>query len=169
MTQEQKIRLNPEEMQARIEELAEKDELTARELKEFVFLIHDKTQADQGEEISYEERMFLPSSKDPKIIFSVSDRKYLRGVYISLVEKDRDSGHLTGEMFLLQEVQSPEWYVGVRDSAYFEFLGRRAPLDIYPLGINIAFARDPLTDQEHAKLVKLVYEAYKTQPQEQQA
>ncbi len=151
-------------MHARIEDLAKRDSLSARELKEFVFLIYDKVQYDEGETtVVYDQQMFLPSREAPKIIMSVSGPKYLRGIYITLAEEvnTENPNRPTGEMIVLEDAVRVEWRVGIHDSAPSDFLGRRIAFDTFNLsGGGILFARDPLTNEEHARVAKTIHQPY---------
>ncbi|MEK6852562.1 MAG: hypothetical protein AABX59_01655 [Nanoarchaeota archaeon] len=159
MTQEQKTRLNPEEMLARINELAEKPEISAKEFGEFVDLIWDKACEDSEADRDQVNFVYLPIEEvEAKILIERYSDSSFTGITLVDGLDHINRWFPTGERVVGEEENGElVWKVAVLDSVYSEFLGKRIMLD----GIDEALkSTDPLNPSDLARLAMLMRDSY---------
>src|SRR3989338_4683782 len=113
MTQEQDAIPDLAQMEARIEELRKKDELSPTELKELVYLIWDKSGVEEDDYGSYGGTYLLPSGENPTIQMFVgepadndTDITILDGLMI-------ETSLSSGEVIRLKDVEEQlNWHDG---------------------------------------------------------
>ncbi len=139
------------------EELARKDELTAGELKSFFYLIFDSIL--EGPEDREDENPKLPSQERPAISFEGDWRldAAREFAFITILDGLNDD-YESGEILRLSSRDDGTflWDVGANNSFYSEFLGKR----VYTGRPESGYGDEPLTDKNHAKAAKLVWEAF---------
>src|SRR3990167_3800442 len=122
MTQEQKTVLDPAQIEARAQELAEKDTLSAGKLKEFVYLVWNNSWKKRwpGVSLCYG-YMHLPSKEQRRIGLYVGSPQedYVR---ITFLDGIREMGLAdpSGEIVELHRGVGTdlEWRIGIQDTYY---------------------------------------------------
>ena len=141
---------------ARAKELAAKEELTAEELKDFVYAIWAVSDTN-GLDSKNGER-FFPSSENRRFLLWASSPSNDNDYYADLTILDGVTPD-SGEIFMLDKIRDELiWTTGIFDSFYSEFLGRREKL-FFP-GKDSLKSETPLNPQECARLAKTLWEAY---------
>ena len=144
---------------ARAKELAAKEELTAEELKDFVYAIWAVSDTN-GLDSEHGDR-FFPSGENRRFLLWKSSRSDNDGDYVQVNILDGITPD-SGEIFVLDEKKGELfWTTGIFDSFYSEFLGRREKL-FFP-GKDSLKSETPLNPQECARLAKTLWEAYPKQ------
>lgn len=145
------------EMLTRMQDIARRDEISAGELEEVGWLILDRD-ADEvyDSEDGFGGQMLLPSRDKPEIALESAARG--RYFYITILD-GIDLNRETGEKIILDQDKkrgSLRWRVGIFNSMYSEFLGRRVEVDAG----DYVMAIDSLSPGEHATLARRVVQAY---------
>ena len=162
MTTQEMAKPNPEAMQARIEELARKTQLSPDELIEFIYLVWDKISLDEGDkDIQHDGQMKLPSRENPIILLKVGNPDEMFSEIIFLDNLSKQPVNESGEIVSLVEDTElkTQWKVGLFDSTYSELLQRRVLLDDENIE-GVINAVDPLTPKECSGFPGKIYEAY---------
>jgi len=155
MSVEQEGFSDKNKMETRMQEIAYKDRVTPSELKELAYLVWDidLEQEDVGQ---YCGDYYLPTRDKPELVLHPN----LPGedsVDITILD---GLGEGTGEIIRLANEEGELWWrVGVWDSYHSRFFGRGIVLEnpeAEPL-----LSEKPLTDEECAKVAKILFDAYK--------
>lgn len=144
------------EMLYRMQAIAGKDEMPAEDLEEIYYLILDRDADQHDVEYGlYDSMRILPNHEQPAIALGPSNRESHEASIILLdgLDRARDTGE---DIRSDQEDGHLMWRVGLINSMYSEFLGRRVLVDVG----EYVMAADPLTDREHAILAKRLVENY---------
>lgn len=156
MNAEAKTTLSREQIEARAEELAEKEEITPEEFKEFVYHIWDLEPTEDGED-KFNGELVLPGPDNPQVtmIIGAPNENYAE------VDFNDGLGEYTGEAIKLKvEDGKVNWHTGTLQSFYSEFLGKRVLSDAaYDNGPVLA--NEPLTPAELHKAATKIFDSYK--------
>lgn len=136
--------------------IAGKDEMPAEDLEEVYYLIWNRDADQHDVEYGlYDSMRILPNHEQPAIALGPSNRETHEASIILLdgLDRSRDTGE---DIRSGQEEGHLRWHVGLINSMYSEFLGRRVLVDAG----EYIMAEDPLTDREHAVLAKRLVENY---------
>lgn len=144
-------------MLIKIKDIASKAEISAEELQEVGWLILNRDQ-EVGEDLGgvFDGEWRLPNDESPKIEIAgaIKDEYFI----IGLLDKIEPGSEDAGEQIIMEvdEKGRLRWHVGLLNSMYSEFYGRRVPIE----SDNYLVAKDPLSPRDHAVLARRLVEVY---------